>query len=196
MRIAMPAAVLAGGASRRMGSSKAALPYGSGTLAGHQTGRLAELFSPVWLVVRDPPPYSFAPALMLFDGEGERSALSGLQRALEEAEDRVFVLAVDLPLLPLALARALAECSLKSEAPAVLPEVAGKLEPLAGVWRRAALPAALRRALKGDRSLRGLAEEVGAEAFPEAAWRACDPSGNAFTNLNTVQDWAIARERA
>ncbi|MCA1582450.1 MAG: molybdenum cofactor guanylyltransferase [Acidobacteria bacterium] len=196
MRIAMPAAVLAGGASRRMGSSKAALPYGSGTLAEHQTGRLGELFSPVWLVVRDPPPFSVAPALVLFDGERERSALSGLVRALEEAEDRVFVLAVDLPLLPLALARALAERSLESQAPAVLPEVAGRLEPLAGVWRRASLPGALRRARDGDRSLRGLAEDVGAEAFSEAAWRALDPSGNAFTNLNTVQDWATARERA
>ena len=35
----MPAAVLAGGASRRMGAPKAALPYGAGTLAEHQTGR-------------------------------------------------------------------------------------------------------------------------------------------------------------
>lgn len=192
----MPAAVLAGGASRRMGSCKAALPYGSGTLAGHQTGRLAELFSPVWLVVRDPPAFPFGPALALFDGEGERSSLSGLLRALEEAEDRVFVLAVDLPLLPLVLARALAERSLESGAAAVLPEVAGKLEPLAGVWRRAALPAALRRAREGDRSLRGLADEVGAEPFPETAWRPFDPSGNAFTNVNTVQDWAMARERA
>lgn len=196
MSVSVPAAVLAGGASRRMGSPKAALPYGAGTLAEHQTRRLSELFSPVWLVVRDAPAFPFGPALVLLDRQGEQSALSGVMRALEEAEDRVFVLAVDLPLLPISLARALAARSLRSEAPAVLPEVAGALEPLAGVWRRSALAAAERRAGMGERSLRGLAEEIGAEGFPEESWRALDPSGNAFTNLNTVQDWAIARERA
>ena len=192
----MPAAVLAGGASRRMGSPKGALPYGTGTLAEHQTVRLAGIFAPIWLVVREAPAFSFGPASLLFDGDRERSALSGLLRALEEAEDRVFVLAVDLPLLPVSVARALAAASLGSEAPAVLPEVGGALEPLAGVWRRAALPAAARRAREGNRSLRGLAEEIGAERFSESSWRALDPSGNAFTNLNTVQDWALARERA
>ena len=46
-KIPMPAAVLAGGASRRMGRSKAALPYGAGTLLEFQTGRLADLFEEV-----------------------------------------------------------------------------------------------------------------------------------------------------
>ncbi len=179
-----------------MGSPKGGLPYGTGTLAEHQTSRLASALSPIWLVVREAPAFPFGSARLLFDGDGERSALSGLLRALEEAEDRVFVLAVDLPLLPLSVVRALAAASLGSDASAVLPEVAGALEPLAGVWRRAVLPAARRRAEKGDRSLRGLAEEIGAERFSEESWRALDPSGNAFTNLNTVQDWAIARERA
>jgi molybdopterin-guanine dinucleotide biosynthesis protein A len=196
MRIAMPAAVLAGGASRRMGAPKAALPYGRTTLAEHQTSRLAAMFDPVWLVVRDTPAFPFGPARLLFDDDPERSALSGLMRALAEAEDRVFVLAVDLPLLPEPVIRALAAASLSSGAGALLPETAGGLEPLAGVWRRAALSVAAERAGAGDRSLRGLAAAVGAEAFPEAAWRRIDPSGNAFANLNTVDDWAIARERA
>jgi molybdopterin-guanine dinucleotide biosynthesis protein A len=64
------------------------------------------------------------------------------------------------------------------------------------VWRRVALPEARKRIAAGDRSLRGLARAVGAEAFPESAWRALDPSGNAFANLNTIQDWVVARERA
>jgi molybdopterin-guanine dinucleotide biosynthesis protein A len=192
----MPAAVLAGGASRRMGAPKAALPYGQTTLAAHQTLRLAELFDPVWIVVREPPAFLFGPARVLFDDDPERSAISGLTRALGEAEDRVFVLAVDLPLLPEPVIRAIAAASLASGAAALLPETAGGLEPLAGVWRRAALPVAAERVRAGDRSLRGLAKAVGAEAFPETAWRRLDPSGNAFANLNTIQDWAIARERA
>lgn len=179
-----------------MGAPKAALPYGSGTLAEHQTARLAALFTPVWLVVRETPPFSFGPARLLYDGDPERSALSGLMRALEEAEDRVFVLAVDLPLVPEPVICAITRASLESAAGALLPETDGGLEPLAGVWRRAALATAAERIRAGDRSLRGLARAVGAEVFPEPAWRQLDPSGNAFANLNTIEDWAAARERA
>jgi hypothetical protein len=41
-----------------------------------------------------------------------------------------------------------------------------------------------------------LAGEVGAEVFPEQEWRAFDRTGNAFANLNTLQDYAAMRERA
>ncbi|HEY6147137.1 MAG TPA: molybdenum cofactor guanylyltransferase [Thermoanaerobaculia bacterium] len=196
MRIPFPAAVLAGGASRRMGVPKGSLPYGAGTLAEHQTRRLAPLFSEVWLVVREEPGYPFGPARLLFDSDPERSALSGVTRALEEAADRVFVLAVDLPLAGEDLLLAIARRSLETGAAAVLPASERGLEPLAGVWRRAALPEAHRRAAAGDRSLRGLAEAVGAEILPPDRWRAADPSGNAFENLNTISDWTAARERA
>jgi molybdopterin-guanine dinucleotide biosynthesis protein A len=192
----MPAAVLAGGASRRMGSPKAALPYGAGTLAEHQTSRLSRAFEEVWLVVRDAPGFPFGPARVLFDSDPVQSALSGVLRALEEAADRVLVLAVDLPLVPEAVLAELARRSLASDAAAVLPENAGELEPLAGVWRRSALAEGRRRAAAGERSLRDFARAVGAEALPESAWRALDPSGNAFTNVNTVDDWLVARSRA
>jgi molybdopterin-guanine dinucleotide biosynthesis protein A len=196
VRIPFPAAVLAGGASRRMGVAKGSLPYGAGSLAEHQTRRLARLFSETWLVVREAPAYAFGPARLLFDRDPERSALSGVIRALEEAEDRVFVLAVDLPLAGDDLLLAIAGRSLASEASAVLPESERGLEPLAGVWRRAALPEAHRRAASGDRSLHGLAKTVGLEAIAPAEWRELDPSGNAFENLNTIAEWTMARERA
>jgi len=196
MRIPFPVAVLSGGASRRMGVAKGSLPYGAGTLAEHQTRRLEPLFSEVWLVVREEPRYPYGPARLLFDTDPERSALSGVSRALEEAEDRVFVLAVDLPLAGEDLLLAIARRSLETEAAAVLPASEAGLEPLAGVWRRAALPEAHRRAAAGQRSLRGLAEAVGAEILPPERWRAADPSGNAFQNLNTISEWVVARERA
>ncbi|MDQ6893780.1 MAG: molybdenum cofactor guanylyltransferase [Acidobacteriota bacterium] len=196
MRIPFPAAVLAGGASRRMGVPKGSLPYGAGTLAEHQTRRLEPLFSEVWLVVRDEPGYAFGAARLLFDSDPERSVLSGVTRALEEATDRVFVLAVDLPLAGEDLLLAIARRSLETEAAAVLPASEEGLEPLAGVWRRSVLPEAHRRAATGDRSLRRLAEAVGVEILPPDQWRAADPSGNAFRNLNTISEWAVARERA
>jgi len=192
----MPAAVLAGGASRRMGRPKAALPYGAGTLLEHQTLRLEPLFAEVLAVVKEMPAFPIGPARVVLDGHSTHAALHGLVRALEEVEDRVFVLGVDLPAVPAPVIRAIAERSLASRAAAVLPRADGRLQPLAGVWRRAALPAARRRLDDGRFALHELAAEVGAEIVDEAAWRALDPSGTAFANLNTLEEYSALRERA
>jgi len=198
MRFAWPAAVLAGGASRRMGRPKASLPYGAATLLEFQTGRLAEIFDEVLVVAKEPPATPLGPARLVRDVHEGHAAIHGLARALEEARDRVFVLAVDLPAVAPALLRAIAEESERREAAAVLPRADGRLQPLAGVWRRAALGAARRRIAEGDHSLslHGLAEEVGAEVLDETWWRRWDPSGASFANLNTLEDWAALRERA
>jgi molybdopterin-guanine dinucleotide biosynthesis protein A len=196
MPIAMPAAVLAGGASRRMGRPKAGLAYGKATLLEFQTTRLAGLFEEVFVVAKEPPGFPPGPAGVLLDGAPEHAALYGLARAIEEASDRIFVLAVDLPAMPDALIRAIAERSLASEAAAVIPRADGRLQPLCGVWRRTVLAEARRRMEDGDLSLHGLAEAVHAEILEEDDWRRFDPSGNAFENLNTLEMYAAMRERA
>jgi molybdopterin-guanine dinucleotide biosynthesis protein A len=196
MKIAMPAAVLNGGASRRMGRPKGALPYGASTLLEHQTTRLAALFDEVLVVAKEAPDYAAGPAHVVLDGVPERAAIYGLIRALEEAEDRIFVLAVDQPAVPPALLRAIASRSLGGDASAVIPRAHGRLQPLAAVWRRRCLDAARRRAAAGDLSLHGLAREVGADVFDETQWSAIDPSGVAFANLNTLNDYAEHRGRA
>ncbi|MGH9398898.1 MAG: molybdenum cofactor guanylyltransferase [Thermoanaerobaculia bacterium] len=194
--VAMPAAVLAGGASRRMGTSKAALAYGNATLLEHQTRRLAGVFGQVYAVVKEQPGFATGPARVLLDGSADYAPIYGLVRALEEAEDRIFVLAVDLPVVTPGLMRAIAARSLSSAAPAVVPRADGRLQPLAAVWRRCALEAARRRIASGDLSLHGLAEEIGAEIVAEEEWRRADPSGNSFANLNTLEEFLAHRERA
>jgi len=192
----MPAAVLAGGASKRMGRPKAALPWGAGTLLEFQTTRLSALFSEVLVVVKEQPQFPVGPARVLLDGSPEYAAIHGLVRALDEAADRVFVLAVDLPGLTHDLVRAIADRGLATASPALIPEAGGRLQPLAAVWRRSAGRFAKTRIAKGMLSLVALADEVAAEIFPEKEWRRLDPSGVAFANLNTFADFAAHRERA
>jgi len=191
----MPAAVLAGGGSRRMGREKGGLPYGAGTLAEFQTSRLAEIFEDVWLVAKRRPDFSIGPARLLLDGTDEQAAIYGLRRALEEAKDRVFVLAVDLPVLTRSVILTVAARGAGSEAPVVLARAQGRLQPLAAVWRRRALPELERRIGLGELSLLELAEELGAETLPEHEWRALDPSGNSFLNVNTLEEYRQLAER-
>ena len=192
----MPAAVLAGGASRRMGRPKASLPYGSGTLLEFQTARLARIFDEVYVVAKEPPAFPAGPAGILLDGAPDHAAIHGLVRAIEETPDRIFVLGVDMPAMPEPLIREIARRGSISEAAAVLPRAGGRLQPLAGVWRRTALAVAERRIAAGELSLHGLAEAAGAEVLDEDDWRPFDPSGNAFENLNTLERYAALRERA
>ena len=179
-----------------MGVPKAALPYGRTTLLAHQVGRLAEIFEEVFVVAKEAPSGDAGPARLVFDRTGVRAPIHGLVRALEEVSDRVFVLAVDLPVATAGVLRAIAERSLASGAAAVVPLADGLLQPLAAAWRRSVLPAARERIARGELSLHGLAEEVGAEILSEETWRAIDPSGNSFVNLNTIEQYAAARERA
>jgi molybdopterin-guanine dinucleotide biosynthesis protein A len=192
----MPAAILAGGASRRMGRPKAELPYGAGTLLEFQVSRLAELFEEVLVVAKEQPASAVAPGRVVLDRVPQHAAIHGLVRALAEADDRLFVLAVDLPAIAPALLRAIAERSLATDAAALVPRADGRLQPLAAVWRRSVLAVAEQRIAAGEMSLQGLAEEVQAEVFEEIAWRAFDSSGAAFTNLNTLEQYAAHRERA
>jgi len=196
LTIPMPAAVLVGGASRRMGRPKGALPYGAGTLTEFQAGRLAKIFEETLVVAKEPPAFAVGRARVVLDRAPEHAAIHGLVRALEEARDRIFVLAVDLPAVPPELIRAIAERSRASVAPALLPRADRRLQPLAGVWRREVLDAARRRLASGQMSLHGLAEEIGAGIFEEAEWRPFDPAGLAFVNLNTLEEYEALRERA
>ena len=189
----MPAAVLAGGASRRMGASKAALPYGRTTLLAHQTSRLSEIFEEVFVVAKEPPSFDAGPARLLLDRSDEHAAIHGVARALEEAADRVLILGVDLPLVAEPVLREIARRGLAGDAPAVAPIADGRLQPLAAAWRRRLLPEVLDRIAKGALSLRKLLEDAGAEVLAEQEWRALDPSGNSFANLNTVEQYAAAR---
>jgi molybdopterin-guanine dinucleotide biosynthesis protein A len=189
MKIPMPAAVLAGGASRRMGRPKASLPYGAGTLLDFQVAKLSPIFDDVFVVAKERSPVAGGSARVVLDGVEEHAAIYGLTRALEEARDRVFVLTP-------ALIREIGSRGLETTAAALLPRADGRLQPLAGVWRRAALASAKRRIAEGQLSLHGLADEIRPEIFDEVQWRSLDPSGRAFDNVNTLEQYQAMRERA
>lgn len=192
----MPAAVLAGGASKRMGRPKAALPWGAGNLLEFQTGRLSHLFREVIVVVKETPDYPIGPARVVIDAfPDDFAAMHGLVTALEAADDRIFVLAVDLPAVTHDVVREIVRRAEATTALAVIPEAEGRLQPLAAVWRRPAARFARNRIARGMLSLAALADEIGAETIPERDWRKLDPSGASFTNVNTLADWAAHRER-
>jgi molybdopterin-guanine dinucleotide biosynthesis protein A len=187
------AALLVGGASRRMGRDKAGLPWRGTVLATHLARLLTEQFEDVMLVGGSPP--ADAPGRRVPDAEGPPCALRGLVAALEAARaPRVLVVATDLPLLGSELLLTLLAWP---EADVVLPRTARGLEPLCALWDRdAALPVARRQLEAGRLALHELVSALGPGFLEGPDLRAVDRDGAMLTNVNTPEEWAELEARA
>ena len=101
----IPAVILAGGASRRMGEDKAMLAFGGGTLLSHALTRISSQSGPVVISRHDGAMAEFAGAPVVTDGGGEHNGpLSGILSALRHFEggsaSHIASIAVDTPFFP------------------------------------------------------------------------------------------------
>lgn len=187
------AALLVGGASRRMGTDKAQLEIDGEPAAVLLARRLGTLFEDVLLVGGDPP--AEAAGRRVADPEGPRSALRGLVAALEAAaSERVVVLATDLPGVTPDLLLALVAAP---EADAVVPRTDAGAEPLCALYRREPVLEEARRRLAGeDLALHALLGALEVSWLEGADLAALDPEGVVLANLNTPEALAAFRARA
>lgn len=171
-------ALLAGGRSRRMGTDKALLPVGDGTLLDYMAARLGTLPLDEVVICRDAPGCLADAA----PGLGPLGALSALSAAYPGRE--VLVVPVDMPLLSTATLMALLGGG--NHEPR---HYAGHFLPLRLALDPAAIAAiALRVSPQaGDRSLAGLLRALGARTLPAPG------DTEEFANLNQPEDWDRVR---
>lgn len=173
-------AVLVGGASRRMGRSKADLAHpGGGTLAEHAVRILRDAGArEVWLLGGGGTAAGLVGLPRLEDARVDRGPLGGLVAALERARGAeeahapsvappagpwVLLLACDLPYVDAEDARALALAAAAGGAPARAPRRDGRWEPLFACYDAARVASeAKARLAAGSASLQGLLDAVGA----------------------------------
>ena len=180
------AAVLAGGASRRMGRDKATMPVEGVELAATVLAAAARVAAPVVLVAPDGHPARRLASRVVTDpGQGPLAALAAALEALDATE--VLVLAGDHPGLRVELLGHLVALAPRGEA--VACRRGSRLEPLVAVYRRVPALAAARRALPGG-SLTGLLADLRAVVVEEPEWRALDPDGRSFVDLDDPADLA------
>ncbi len=196
MRVPYPdvtGALVAGGRATRMGGAPKGLLRVDGLpIAARSLALFDRLFSGALVVANDPLPYAALGAQIVPDAIPGKGAPGGLHAALMASPTPwVFAAACDMPFLsPAAVALLAARREAAPDAPAVVPRWQGRFEPLHALWSRACLPL-LEAALRGrDPSRHALVNLVGAAVVEEADWRAVDPEGLAFENVNTSADAA------
>lgn len=184
------AAIIAGGASRRQGGAdKTALLVAGRTILERQLALLAPRFTRVLLVANT----AAAPAgvTLLRDrvpGAGPLAGIDAALAALAPDEEAVVCVAGDMPLLAPALLELVRDHA--PDAPAVVPRITGRPEPLLARYDRRVAPAIAAALATGAFKAATLVESLAVTWLDEPALRAVDPALTSFENANTPEDLA------
>ena len=184
--------VLCGGRSERLGRDKALVPWAGGDLLDHAVARLAAVVPEVAILCGPSPRYADRGRPVVLDRSGGDGPISGLEAGLAHAAGRpVLLLAVDLPLAPIALLRALVDTLAGLDA--VVPASPRGPEPLCASYGPGCLAAIAARLAKGERRMTAFWPDVRVRELrgPELA-RFGDPEAM-FLNVNEEADLARAR---
>ncbi len=186
-----PAAILAGGKSRRMGRDKAFLPMEGGAVVSRVADSLKEIFSDVFVVANDPPPYEALGFRVVADILKGNDSLGGLHAAVASAGGgHVFVTGCDMPSLQAPLLRGLAS---RAEGwDVVVPILRDFPEPLCAVYSSGCEAPIRSRIEAGELKMISFHPDVRVMRVEEAEWRAWDPGALSFRNLNTPGDYEVA----
>ena len=186
-------AILAGGLSSRMGREKAFVELGGKTIMSHAIGRLAPQVDQLVLNANgDPARFARFGLTIVADGRDDSAGpLAGLAAVLSHARQRGFALVAtapsDAPFFPPDLVARL-EAALAPGLQAAVAEGPTGLEPLFGLWRTGAADQIAAALSHGERALHRVLGSI-----PHARVAFADP--DAFTNVNTPEDLAIAATR-
>jgi molybdenum cofactor guanylyltransferase len=196
-----PAAlVLCGGQSRRMGRSKAWLPFGGEVLLQRVVRLVATVADPIEVVAAPGQnlPELAANVAILRDtvaGRGPLQALSTGLASLPDSSTFVYATATDVPFLEPRWILRLVELSDGQDL--VIPFVGGYYHPLAALYRKRTVLPAIEALLREDRLRAGfLVEAVKTRVVGDAELRAVDPGLGTVRNLNFPEDYEQAVREA
>ena len=199
-------AIQAGGESRRMGRSKATVPFLGEPLLQRIVTRVAPVASEIVISTNEPQNLGFLGAhpahariSLHRDACEKRGSLTGLVTAFKNATcEYVAVCACDMVFVSPELFAAELDALLASpDSDAVIPRTAYGYEPFHGIYRRERCLDALLVALdEGRTSIRSFLETLSVRDYTMDEVGVVEPRGLCFVNANTPQELAHAQELA
>ena len=189
--------IQAGGESKRMGQSKATVPFAGRPLICRMVERLSPAADELIITTNEPENLAFLerdyPDLhirLVRDVFDERGSLPGMYTALSEAGcPHVAVIACDMVMASASLVMAESLAALESGADAVVPVNRHGYEPFHAVYRPEGCLPAIRAALDaGESRTQSFLGRVNLYEFSREEVMAAEPRGGCFLNANTPED--------
>jgi FdhD protein len=188
------AAILAGGASIRMGTNKALLLIDGVPIITRSYQILARLFHEVVIVTNSPDDYAFLPCRKVPDVFPEIGSIAGLHSALvHSTQERTFITACDMPFIDPDTVRYL--CNIKQESfDAIVPVTTGGQEPLHAVYA-SKTRAVFEKAIKGNnRKILDILAQMNLRLISLNEIEKDNKSGKSFLNVNTPEEFKAVSE--
>lgn len=192
--------IQAGGESRRMGRSKATVPFQGKPLICRLVERLSPVADELIITTNEPENLGFLatefPELtikLVRDAFDYRGALPGLYTALQAASNPfVATVACDMVCASSRLVNAEVTELIKTGADAVVPRNKNGFEPFHAVYRKeACFPAVAKLIDEGSKRASDMFERIDIAPFSMAQVRQAEPEGWCFANANTPDELAL-----
>ncbi|MDO4590762.1 MAG: molybdopterin-guanine dinucleotide biosynthesis protein B [Slackia sp.] len=198
-RPGLTVAIQAGGESKRMGRSKATVPFLGAPLLVRIVERVAPVADELVITTNEPDQLGFlddiavsCPLRLVEDAYEERGALRGLATAFEAASNPlVAIVACDMIFASPSLIVHEAHALHQGGFDAMVPHNKFGFEPFHAVYRaQACLPAARDAIARGRVRARDFFDDVRVGMFERDALMAVVPEGGCFINANTPDELA------
>ncbi|MGD8633078.1 MAG: molybdenum cofactor guanylyltransferase [Anaerolineales bacterium] len=187
-------AIQAGGQSSRMGRDKALVKLNGRPLIEHVIERTRGLGEDLLITTNDPERLEYLGIRLVGDRSPGAGALHGLATALQAAEgEDVLLLACDAPFAN----RGLLEYIIahRHQGDVIIPEHAGRYEPLQALYNRSRCLPAVDEALRsGEKRMISYFSSVRVYPIGAKIIRQFDKAGVSFFNINTEDDLREAEE--
>jgi molybdopterin-guanine dinucleotide biosynthesis protein A len=190
--------IQAGGQSSRMGEDKALKTFLGRPLIQRVAERLSTIADELIVTTNRPDDYGFLNLPLFPDLKPGRGALGGLYTAIASAKHPIVgVVACDMPFASPSLLRAASRLLAQEEVDVVIAKFGEGYEPLHALYRRETCLPAIEAAISADQ-WRVIAwfPQVKVRILTTDEIKQYDPSGLAFWNVNTPEEFAEAEKIA
>ena len=181
-----------------MGEDKALKRFLGRPLIQRVVERLAPVADELIVTTNRPEDYSFLDLRLIPDLKPGRGALGGLYTAIASASNPfVAVVACDMPFASAKLIEAATNLMVQEGADVVIAKSEEGYEPLHAVYRRETCLPAIEAAIAADQwKVIAWFPEVKVRVLTSDEIKASDPTGLAFWNVNTPEEFEKAEELA
>ncbi len=203
VRPRLTVAIQAGGESRRMGRSKATVPFLGRPLLERIVTRVAPVADELLITTNEPENLGFidkldlpCPVRLTTDICAERGSLRGIYTAFTAAKyPLVALVACDMVFASPALAYEQARVAQREGVDAVIPCNANGYEPFHALYRvETCLPAVKAALGRGETRAKDFFNNVSLYEFTRSEVKAVVPDGRCFVNVNTPDELAHAEQ--